>query len=127
MLAFSPDHSPLSQMLKEIDLYFDSNDEPVRSCLNALRHFILQYNPEVSEIWRYRMPFYCFSGKRFCYLWVDKKRNQPYIGFVDGKLIDHPELLVEKRSRMKIFLIDPTADLPVETIEGLLELGINLV
>ncbi|RZL46212.1 MAG: DUF1801 domain-containing protein, partial [Pedobacter sp.] len=44
----------------------------------------------------------------------------PYIGFVDGNLIDHPDLLQEKRARMKILLIDENSDLPIEKINLIL-------
>ena len=66
------------------------------------------------------MPFYCYQGKMFCYLWVHKKYQQPYIGIVEGKRIDHPDLLVEKRARMKILLIDPGKDLPINKINHIL-------
>jgi hypothetical protein len=38
----------------------------------------------------------------FCYLWVHKKYQRPDIGIVEGNRINHPDLLVEKRARMKI-------------------------
>jgi hypothetical protein len=114
-------------MLREIDIYFDSKDEPVKGCLAALRQMLLRYNPSVSEAWRYRMPFYFFAGKRFCYLWVDKKLDQPYIGFVDGKNINHPHLLFENRSRMKILRIDPALDLPFETIKFILDEAVSML
>ena len=67
------------------------------------------------------MPFYCYKGKRFCYLWVHKKYGQPYIGIVDGKGIDHPDLLVEKRARMKILLVDARKNIPVKKINYILK------
>ncbi len=67
------------------------------------------------------MPFYCYRGKRFCYLWVHKKFNQPYLGIVDGNKIDHPDLLKENRSRMKILLIDPAKNIPVKKINAILK------
>lgn len=114
-------------MLREIDNYFDQHEEPARNCLDALRHFVLGFAPEITEVWQYKMPFYRYTGKRFCYLWMDKKRNQPYLGFVEGRRMEHPQLLIEKRSRMKILLIDPAADLPIETMSDLLRIGIDLV
>jgi hypothetical protein len=51
---------------------------------------------------------------------------QPYIGIVEGKRFDHPELIIEKRSRMKIMLFNPDEDLPLETIEAILKLAIDL-
>jgi len=50
----------------------------------------------------------------FCYLWVHKKYGKPYLGIVEGKKIKHPDLLTEKRARMKILLIDPEKDLPAK-------------
>jgi len=55
-----------------------------------------------------------------CYLWIHKKFKQPYIGFVDGNLLNDESLLVEKRVKMKILLIDPNDDLPIEKINILI-------
>ncbi len=62
----------------------------------------------------------------FCYLWTHKKNGLPYIGIVEGKKIDHPALIIEDRARMKIMLLDPTADLPIETINSILKIVIGL-
>ena len=62
----------------------------------------------------------------FCYIWIHKKLQLPYLGIVEGKKIDHPYLIIEKRSRMKIMLFDPGKDLPVETINSILKEAINL-
>lgn len=67
------------------------------------------------------MPFFCYNGKMFCYLWVHKKWHQPYIGIVEGKKINHPDLVIEKRARMKIFLIDPNKNLPMRKINSILK------
>jgi hypothetical protein len=72
------------------------------------------------------MPFFCFKGKMFCYLWVHKKHKQPYIGIVEGKQINHSNLIIEKRSRMKIMLFHPNKDLPIMTIETILQKALNL-
>ena len=66
------------------------------------------------------MPFYCYKGKMFCYLWVHKTFLQPYLGIVEGKRIDHPDLLQEKRARMKILLIDAQKDIPVKKLDGIM-------
>ncbi len=112
--------------MKEIDQYFLQQKEPIKSCLLFLREYILSMNNDVTEVWRYRMPFYCYKGKRFCYVWVDRKKQLPYIGIVDGKQINHPGLVQENRSRMKIFLIDPEKDIPVTTIKTILNAAIKL-
>jgi hypothetical protein len=101
-------------------------EEPVKSSLFASRSFIMGYGGSITEAWRYSMPFYCYNGKRFCYVWAHKKLHQPYIGIVDGNKISHPGLLAEKRSRMKILLIDPEKDLPVNTINAIFTMALKL-
>jgi hypothetical protein len=108
-------------MLRPIDNWFLQKAEPLKSCLQFLRIHILQQDAAVTEAWQYGMPFYFYKGKRFCYLWVHKKYGQPYIGVVDGKMIDHPDLLVEKRARMKILLVDARKNIPVKKINGILQ------
>ena len=85
-----------------------------------MRGYILQQDSQITEAWKYGMPFYCYKGKMFCYLWVHKKYRQPYIGIVEGSRINHPELIAENRSRMKILLLDPGRDIPVRKISALL-------
>ncbi|MFT3704530.1 MAG: DUF1801 domain-containing protein [Agriterribacter sp.] len=113
-------------MLRPIDQYFLQKDEPVKSCLQFLRNHILSINPQLTEAWKYGMPFYCYHQKMFCYLWVHKKYLQPYIGLVDGAKINHPDLIQEKRSRMKILLIDPAKNIPVKKINAILEEALAL-
>ena len=113
-------------MLRPIDNYFSQHDEPTKSCIQFLRAFILEQGEHVTEEWKYGMPFYCYRGKMFCYLWTHKKYLLPYIGIVEGKLMDDPDLIIEKRSRMKILLIDPNIDLPVEKIKAILNEALNL-
>jgi hypothetical protein len=113
-------------MLRATDNFYIQKDEPVKSCLFALRHIILSQDKDVSAAWKYGMPFFCYKGKMFCYLWVHKKLQLPYLGIVEGRKIDHPGLIVEKRSRMKIMLFDPSGDLPVEIINSILQQAINL-
>lgn len=108
-------------MLRPVDDYFLKKEEPVKSCLQFLRQHILQLDPQVTEAWKYGMPFYCYNEKMFCYLWVHKKYLQPYIGIVEGKKINHPDLIIEKRARMKILLVDATKDIPVKKINAILK------
>jgi uncharacterized protein YdhG (YjbR/CyaY superfamily) len=107
--------------LKAIDAYFLEKEEPVKSYLQALREIILHHDKNITETWKYSMPFYCYNGKMFCYLWVHKKHKQPYIGIVEGKKIDHPMLIIEKRARMKIMLFDPAQDIPIKTLKKILK------
>jgi Domain of unknown function (DU1801) len=113
-------------MLRPIDNYFLQQDEPIKSCLLFLRQHIIKQDDNISEAWKYGMPFYRYNGKMFCYLWVHKKHRQPYIGIVEGKRINLPGLIAEKRARMKILLIDPSLDLPLFQIDSLLKMMIQL-
>ncbi|PBQ31391.1 hypothetical protein CNR22_06315 [Sphingobacteriaceae bacterium] len=107
-------------MLNALDNYFLTKEEPVKGCLLFLREYILKQDKNITEAWKYGMPFYCYKGKMFCYLWVHKKYLQPYIGIVEGAKINHPDLLQEKRARMKILLVDATKDIPVKKIDRIM-------
>ncbi|MFY0593800.1 DUF1801 domain-containing protein [Roseivirga sp.] len=108
-------------MLRDLDNWYLNKSEPNKSCLQALRIWIQNSDEQITEAWKYRMPFFCFKGKMFCYLWVDKKSHQPYIGIVKGNQIKHKALLQEKRAKMKILPINPNKDLPIGLIGALLE------
>jgi hypothetical protein len=112
--------------MKPIDHYYLQQEELVKECLQFLRAQILKQNPHIAEAWKYGMPFFCYDGKMFCYLWVHKKYKQPYIGIVEGNKINHPDLLQEKRARMKILLVDHTKDIPVKKINAILKQVIAL-
>jgi hypothetical protein len=116
----------IDDMLTQLDNFYLQKAEPVKSCLLALRQIILKQDAEITAAWKYGMPCFCYKGKMFCYLWVHKKSLQPYIGIVEGNRFNHPGLIIEKRSRMKIMLFDPDEDLPLETIEAILKRAIDL-
>jgi hypothetical protein len=91
-----------------------------------LRTHILTQDSRLRESLKYGMPFYCIEKKMVFYLWVHKKFKKPYIGIVEGKKIDHPDLIVEKRARMKILLIDPEHNLPLKNIDGIIKQALAL-
>lgn len=107
--------------MRPIDRYFFEKEEPIKGCLQFLRAHILKQSPHINEAWKYGMPFFCYNGKMICYLRVRKKYKQPYIGIVEGKKISYPDLLQEKRARMKILLLDPSRDLPMKKINLILK------
>lgn len=109
-----------------LDNYYLKQPEPIKSCLLAMREIILSQDREITTAWKYAMPFFCYKGKMFCYLWVHKKNKQPYLGMVEGKRLNHPALLSEKRSRMKIMAFDPNKDLPIRTIRAILKQALEL-
>lgn len=100
-----------------LDNFYLQQDESVKSCLLALRQIILQQDVDITNAWKYGMPFFCYKGKMFCYLWVHKKNGQPYLGMVEGKRLDHPGLIIEKRARMKIMLFNPGRTCPSKPLK----------
>lgn len=113
-------------MLTELQNFYLNKEEPNKSCLLALRSIILNQDINIIETQKWGMPCFCYNKKMFCYLWIDKKTNEPYILMVEGKHLNHPQLEEGNRSRMKIFRINPNQDLPLKLIETLLQEAINL-
>ena len=112
--------------MQETDNFYLTKEEPNKSCLLTLRTLILQMDENISEVKKYGMPCFCNKKKMFCYLWTDKKTTEPYILFVEGNQLDHPKLEAGNRSRMKIFRVNPTKDIPKNTVEDLLNKALNL-
>ncbi|MES2558166.1 MAG: DUF1801 domain-containing protein [Bacteroidota bacterium] len=113
-------------MHTDLNNFYLNKDEPNRGCLLALRSLILSQDPTITETIKYGMPCFCYHQKMFCYLWTDKKTTEPYLLMVEGKHLDHPGLEEGTRSRMKILRINPHKDLPVMTIEGILQQAMDL-
>ena len=114
-------------MIREIDRYYYSKEEPVQSCLLALRNIILEHDPEVSETRKWSMPCFTYKKKMFCFLWTEKNTNEPYIQMVEGNHLNHPLLEKGGRSRMKILRIRPTADIPIKTVKTILDDALDLI
>lgn len=113
-------------MLDDINNFYLNKEEPNKSCLLALRKIILEQDKNITETVKYGMPCFCYMNKMFSYVWVDKKTNEPYILMVEGNHLKHPELEEGDRSRMKIFRVNPNADLPLLIIKEILEEGLEL-
>ena len=107
--------------MSPLEIFYEKPEEPSKSCLAALRRMILKSDPQITEAWKYRMPFFCYRDRMCCYLWIKKKSNKPYLGIVEGNSMKHPDLIAEKRSRIKIFVIDPGKNLPVAKIKSILK------
>ena len=107
-----------------LDQFYDKQEEPLKSTYLALRDIILKQDENITQSLKYGLPFFSYKGKMFCYLWFHKKFKQPYISMVEGHLYKEPFMLLEKRARMKIMLIDPNGDLPIEQIEAIIQKGI---
>ena len=112
--------------MKQLDDFYFKQQEPLKGTLLALKQIILKQDKDIRNVLKYGMPFFCYKGKMFCYLWVHKKTKQPYIGIVEGKHFDEAFLIQEDRSRMKIMLFNSDEDLPLKQIESVLEKALNL-
>lgn len=113
-------------MAEQLHNYYLKKEEPNRSCLLALRTTILKQDKNITETQKYGMPCFCYKQKMFCYLWTDKKTDEPYLLMVEGKHLDHPKLEVGSRKRMKVFRVNPNRNLPVKTIESILQEALDL-
>jgi len=112
--------------MKQLDDFYLRQDEPAKGVFLALKEIIIKQDDDITHVLKYGMPFFCYKGKMFCYLWIHKKLKQPYIGIVEGKHFDEPFLIQEARSRMKIMLFNPDEDLPLEQIETVVQKALNL-
>lgn len=113
-------------MMQETDLFYLQLAEPNKGALLSLRQHMLAFDKDITEVWKFNMPFFTYKGNRFCYFRLDRKSGMPYLGFNDGKWIDHPGLVFEDRSRIKVYRIDPARPLPFETINEILNKAIAL-
>lgn len=112
--------------MKELDQVYAKFEEPTQGCLLALRDYILSLDTNIAHVKKYGMPFFIINKKMLCYFWIDKKTQEPYIGIADGYKIDHPALEQGNRTRMKIFRIDANKDLPIETLNEVFDLALNV-
>lgn len=106
--------------------YYMTLPEPTKSCFLAIRDHILAYDAHITETWKYQSPFFCYRDKIMGYLWINRKTQQPYLGVVNGKLIDHPQLRSEGRKRVKVLSLDPAGELPLDVIDFVLQRSITL-
>ncbi len=114
-------------MPTELENFYIQQQEPLRNYFISLRDAILKHDADITNAWKFNMPFFLYKGKMFCYIWTHKKLQQPFIGFNEGKRMEHPDLIFEKRSRVKIMILDAAEPIPAEKINEVLDLGIELV
>ena len=112
--------------MKQLDDFYLNQEEPIKATFLALKDIILKQDKDITHVLKYGMPFFCYKGKMFCYLWIHKKLKQPYIGIVEGKHFEESFLIQEDRSRMKIMMLNADEDLPLKQIESILQKALNL-
>lgn len=103
--------------MKELDEFYFKLEEPNKSCFLALNDVLCALHPDITPEWKYKLPFFYFRGKMFCFLWIDKKSKLPYIGFMKGPQLHHPALYLGDRKMVKKLFIQPEEDLPLDAIQ----------
>lgn len=112
--------------MRAIDKFYEDKEEPNRSCLLALKSIILDYNENISPRWYYGLPCFMYQNQIFCYLWIDKKTQLPYIAIGKGVKIEHPDLISGKRRFTSLLMIDPKRDIPIKKIHSIFDMVMKL-
>jgi hypothetical protein len=112
--------------MEDLTNFYLREEEPNRSCFLAMREIVRKSDAEVEETIKYGSACFVYRGRAFCYLWKDKKTNEPYFLFVEGKRLSHPKLEAGDRKRMKILRVNPSEDLPLNDIESVLNEALDL-
>lgn len=95
-----------------LEAFYTGLSEPVQSAYLYIRSHILK-DEAVTESYKWKLPFFDYKGKYFCYLWQDKKSALPYVAFTQGKHLDHPALVQGDRTQIAVLHFDPRYDLPM--------------
>lgn len=112
-------------MHPDLSSFYLDKPEPTKGCLLSLRQIVLIFDSEIKETKKYGMPCYLYQNKPFCYIWTDKKTDNPYLLIVEGCEINHPALIQGNRKRMKTLPVVPHADLDIKVIHEVLHLAKN--
>ncbi|GAA3513616.1 hypothetical protein GCM10022393_29270 [Aquimarina addita] len=112
--------------MKAIDNFYFDKKEPIKGCLLALKTIILEYNPALEPRWYYRLPCFMYQNQIFCYLWIDKKIQFPYIAIGKGVNIEHPDLIQGNRTFTKLLMIDPEKNIPIIKIHLIFDMAMKL-
>lgn len=113
-------------MLTELESFFRLKPEPQQSCLYFLRSTVSGCHPGIRETYKWKLPFYTLNGKMFCYLWIDKTNDIPYVCFTKGNEMNHPSLEQGDRKKMKAYYVNPYEDIDMEMLTEILNQALAL-
>ena len=114
-------------MLSQTDQFYLEKKEPNKSCLLAMRQIISNHDDNITETIKWGIPCFQYKSKIFCFLAIDRKKNEPYMLMAEGKSLKHPKLEKGNRKRMKILRINPTKDIPIDTIQLILNEAVRVI
>ncbi|MBA4852482.1 DUF1801 domain-containing protein [Emticicia sp. BO119] len=101
-------------MPSDLENYYLKQNEPIQSCLLALRVIIMDLYPLITHQRKYQIPFFYYKEKKLAYLWVTKKKVQ--IGFIEDKCLQKPIEGVRLKDQYQSIIINPNEDIPIEVI-----------
>ena len=107
-------------MNSQLDEFYMSKSNPQQGCLLALRDLILAYHPSICKAWKWDLPFFTIKNKNFCYLSLDKKTKQPYVAFLAGYKMHHPQLYQGNRKMVKLFYVNAEQDIDRHTLHEIM-------
>ncbi len=107
--------------MSPLDQYFESQEEPMKGCLLAIKDCMLNYDKRVVMSWKWNLPFFSFGKHMLAYLHIHKKTGSPYLGFGWGQNLQHPALLQEDRKMIKVYYMDAEKDIDVKTLYEILD------
>lgn len=99
--------------MKLAEEYILSQPEPYRSIIFNLQIIIENEIPNLELHYKWKVPFYYFRGKPFCFINVSRKRKYVDLGIVKGfQINNHQEFLIsDKRTSMKSLRYCSIADI----------------
>lgn len=108
------------------DDFFEKLEEPNKSTFLYLKEFIKNYHPDIQLYFKWKLPYLYYKEKPLCYIWKNKKTNEPYLGFAKGVQMIHPSLIKGDRTTIKILPIPTNKDINIELIAEVLEEALKL-
>ena len=113
--------------MKALDAYYDGLAEPLQGYMLAVRKIMLDLDEEIESTWKWSTPFFLYRKRMLCYLWVDKKTREPYLGIYGGDALNHPSLVQKHRAKIRKLMLNVDKDIPAGTIRVVLGLAMTLI
>ncbi len=109
-----------------IDDFFEKLEEPNRSIFLFLKNYIKNYHPDIQLYYKWKLPYLYYKEKPLCYIWKDKKTNEPYLGFAKGSKMNHKALIKGNRTFIKILPVNPDQNINIQVLSEILDEALQL-
>lgn len=112
-------------MHPQVEIFLLNQSESLQTVLFPIREIILSAAPAMEEKFSYGTPFYYYHGPL---LYVSGKAESMYLGFVDGKRLDHDLAMLsgEHLKQIRHFAIFPWTEEKEVQLRFLLQEAIAL-